>query len=65
MNDFMVNMALNHFGFDDDQKARILAFLPKAAYIAALVKSHKTLINETIDIIEMVTKQVAKTEAAS
>lgn len=58
MSDFMLDMALNHFGFDETQKARIMAFLPKAEYLAKLVKSNKSVINETIDVIEMVVSQV-------
>lgn len=65
MNDFMLEMALNHFGFDDAQKAQIKAFIPKAAYLAQLVKSNRTVINEAIDVVEMVTTQLAKQGAQS
>ncbi len=63
MNDFMLDMALNHFGFDDQKKEKIKAAIPKAAYLAQLVKSHKTVINELIDVVEMVTSQISKREA--
>lgn len=62
-NDFLLNMALNHFGFDDTQKAKITAAIPKAAYLANLLKHNKTVINELIDVIDLVAAQVAKTEA--
>lgn len=60
----MIDMALNHFGFDETQSARIKAAIPKAAYLAQLVKSHKTVINEMIDMVEMITSQIAKQENA-
>lgn len=64
MNDFMLNMALQHFNFDETQSARIRAAIPKAAYLAQLVKSHKSVINEMIDVAEMITSQIAKQENA-
>lgn len=60
MNDFFLEMALRHFGFDEQQIARIRAFIPKAAYLTRLIKLHKTLINEAIDIAEMVANQIKK-----
>ena len=62
MNDFMLEMAMRHFGFDDNQIARVKADIPKAAYLAQLVKSHKTVINEMIDVVEMILTQVSKAE---
>ncbi len=60
--DFMLDMALRHFQFNDQQIADIRAAIPKAAYVASLVKHNKTVINELIDIINMVAAQVAKVE---
>lgn len=65
MNDFMLEMALNHFEFSEDQKTQIKNFIPKAAYLAQLVKSNRTVINEAIDIVEMVTAQINKAESQS
>jgi len=62
MNDFMVDVALNHFGFDEEQKARIKASIPKAQYVAALVKNNKTVINEMIDVMDMIFTQIKKVE---
>jgi hypothetical protein len=62
MDDFMVDMALRHFEFDDAQMARIKAAIPKVAYVAKLVKLNKTVMNELIDVFEMVATQVARKE---
>lgn len=59
----MLDMALRHFEFDDAQIAQIKAAIPKAAYLVGLVKNHKTVINELIDVANMVAAQVAKREA--
>jgi len=63
MNDFMLDMALNHFDFSDEQKAKIVAAIPKVQYTANLIKQHKTLINDLIDVAAMVAAQIAKKEA--
>lgn len=60
--DFMLDMALRHFDFDDQQIAQIKAAIPKAAYVAGLVKHNKTVLNELIDTFNMVAAQVAKKE---
>ena len=62
MNDFMLDMALRHFEFDDQQIARIKAAIPKVAYLSNLVKNNKAVINEMIDVVDMVAAQVAKKE---
>lgn len=63
MNDFLLNMALNHFEFDNSQRQRIAASIPKWSYAANLLKQHKSLINELIDVADMIAAQVAKKEA--
>jgi hypothetical protein len=62
-NDFLLDMALRHFDFTEDQITQIKAAIPKVAYVANLVENHKTVINELIDIINMVAAQVAKKES--
>lgn len=63
MNDFMLDMALRHFDFNDDQIAKIKGAIPKFAYLAKLVKQNETVINEMINIVDMVAAQVAKKES--
>lgn len=60
MNDFMLDMALHHFDFTDDQIAKIKAAIPKFAYIAKLAKNNKTVANELIDVIDMIATQINK-----
>ena len=60
MSDFLLDMALNHFEFDEPTKARIVAAIPKAAYVAHLVKQNKTVLNELIDVFDLVAAQVAR-----
>lgn len=62
MNDFMLDMALRHFEFNDQQIAQIKGAIPKIAYLAHLVKTNKTVINQMIDVIDMVTAQINKQE---
>lgn len=61
--DFMLEMALNHFEFDEPTKARIRAVIPKAAYVADLLKHNKTVLNELMDVFNIVAAQVAKKES--
>lgn len=60
MADWMEEMGLEHFGFSDDQIAKINAAIPKAAFIAGLVKQYRTTINELFDVAEMVLDQMDK-----
>ncbi len=60
MADWMEQMGLRHFGFNDDQISQIDAAIPKAEVILAFLKSHRTIVNELIDVAEMMTKQFAQ-----
>lgn len=60
MNDFMLEMVLRHFEFDDAQIARIKAAIPKGAYLVNLAKHNKTVTNELIDVVSMVLNQINK-----
>lgn len=63
MSDVLLDLALRHFDFTDDDIAKIRAAIPKAAYVANLIKNNKTVINELIDIAQMVSEQIAKKES--
>ncbi len=60
MPDFMEEMGLHHFGFDDNQIAQIDAAIPKAAFVLDWVKQHKTVLLQLIDTAEMAAAQIAK-----
>lgn len=62
MNDFFLNMALDHFEFDEPTKQRIKDAIPKVVYLANLLKHNKTVLNELIDVFNIVAAQVAKKE---
>jgi hypothetical protein len=61
-NDFLLDIALRHFDFTDDQITQIKDAIPKVACLAGLIKNHKTVINELIDVANMASAQVAKKE---
>lgn len=60
MTDWMEAMGLHHFGFDDNQIAKIDAMIPRAAYVFRLAKQNKTVLAELIDAGEMIFSQLAQ-----
>lgn len=60
MSDWMEEMGLHHFGFTDDQIAKIDAVIPKAAVVLQWAKDHRTILNELADVGEMIFTQLAK-----
>lgn len=58
MSDWMEEMGLHHFGFTDDEIAKIDAAKPKLDFVMTWAKQHKTILNELIDVGQMIAKRI-------